>query len=102
MSEQRRHGPHDPQDPASDAAAGLDREIHVKTFFQFGLGLVAMTVVSLAAMVLLFHVLARQADRRDPAPSPIQEANERHLPPTPTLQTSPEKDLATVRAEEDA
>lgn len=102
MSEHRPHGPHDPEDPARDAAAGLDREIHVKTFFWFGAGLVIMTLISLAAMALLFRGLAHQADRRDPAPSPIVEANQRRLPPTPNLQTSPEMDLSTMRAAEDA
>jgi len=102
MSEHRPHGPHDPEDPARDAAAGLDREIHVKTFFWFGAGLVVMTLISLAAMALLFRGLAHQAQRRDPAPSPIQEANERHLPPGPTLQTAPEMDLGAMRAAEEA
>lgn len=94
MSDERAHG-------ASGGEAGLDREIHVKTFVWFGAGFVGLTVLALVAMVLLFKGLERQADRRDPALSPIQEANQRRLPPGPNLQTTPEKDLAAVRAAEE-
>jgi hypothetical protein len=94
MSDERAHG-------AGGGEAGMDREIHVKTFVWFGAGFVGLTVLALVAMVLLFKGLERQADRRDPALSPIQEANQRRLPPGPNLQTTPEKDLAAVRAAEE-
>jgi len=95
-SDERGHGSHE------EAEAGMDREIHFKSFAWFGLGLIGLTLVSLLAMWLLFRGLARQAERHDPAPSPILEANQRHPPPTPNLQTVPEKDLATMRAEDEA
>jgi hypothetical protein len=97
MSDAHAHGaPVEPHDE------GMDREIHVKTFVWFGVGLVGLTLLSLLAMWLMFRGFTRQAERRDPAPSPIQAANQRRLPPAPNLQTTPEKDLATVRAEEEA
>jgi len=95
MSDQRPPGAH-------DGEPGLDREIHVKTFVWFAVGFVGLTALSLVAMVLLFKGLEGQADRRDPAPSPIIEANQRRQPPGPNLQTTPEKDLATMRADEEA
>jgi hypothetical protein len=93
---------HRPHDAPAGGETGMDREIHIKTFVWFGVGFVGLTTLSLLAMWGLFGVLDRQAGRRDPAPSPVQEANQRHLPPAPNLQTTPEKDLAAVRAEEDA
>ncbi len=95
MSDQNPHG-------ARAGTHGVDREIHIKTFVWFGVGFVGLTAVSLLAMWILFGVLERQADRRDPAPSPIQEANQRRLPPGPNLQTTPESDLAAMRAAEEA
>jgi hypothetical protein len=97
MSDQHPHGPR-----SGGGAEGVDREIHVKTFFWFSVGFVGLTAVSLLAMWILFGVLERQAHRRDPAPSPLAEANQRRLPPGPNLQTVPEKDLAAMRAAEEA
>jgi hypothetical protein len=95
MSDERTPG-------AREGEPGRDREIHVKTFVWFAVGFVGLTALSLVAMVLLFKGLEGQADRRDPAPSPILEANQRRQPPGPNLQTTPEKDLAAMRAEEEA
>lgn len=95
MSDERMPGAH-------EGEPGRDREIHVKTFVWFAVGFVGLTALSLVAMVLLFKGLEGQAERRDPAPSPILEANQRRQPPGPNLQTTPEKDLATMRAGEEA
>ena len=96
MTEQR------PPDPAHGEAVGLDREIQIRTFAWFGIALVALTAVALFAMGVMFNVFAHLAKERDPAASPLPEANMPHVPPGPRLQTTPEKDLATMRAEEDA
>jgi len=96
MSEQR------PPDPSHGEAVGMDREIQVRTFTWFGVALVAMTLVALFAMSIMFNYLNRRARSLDPAPSPLQEANERRQPPTPNLQVRPEVDLATLRAREAA
>jgi hypothetical protein len=39
---------------------------------------------------------------RDPAPSPLAEANARRLPPQPRLQDEPARDMEILRAEEDS
>lgn len=94
MSERMHGEPHGGDQPRTDS------EIRLKTFFAFAVGLVALTLVSLLAMWAVFGVLERQADKGDPPPSPIAEANQRRLPPAPNLQVRPEKDLAALRASE--
>lgn len=96
MSEQR------PPDPAHGEAVGMDREIQVRTFTWFAVTFVAMTLVALFAMAGMFRYLAGRAERLDPEPSPLQEANVRRLPPSPNLQVRPEVDLATLREREQA
>jgi len=95
MSERAPHG----QEPGK--ARPFDDEINVRALAYYGLALAAVTALVLLAMWILFGVLRRQATERDPAPSPLLSAAERRLPPDPRLQTTPEADLRSLRAEEE-
>jgi len=80
----------------------LDRELDLRGIWGFA-ALVAATTALLHLVVWGLMVGFREtAERRDPAPSPLAEANERRLPPAPRLQDAPERDMQALRAEEDA
>jgi hypothetical protein len=79
----------------------FDEEIDVRAAVYFGLALAGMTAVALVAAWILFGALRRQAAAGDPALSPLRAAAERRLPPEPRLQTTPEGDLRSLRAEEE-
>lgn len=95
-------GPHTktPHDPHPKAEA-FDREINVKAIFKTIGGLVAVAVVVHLLMWWLIKGFNRFDDTRAAAPQPLPEANVQPAPPEPRLQTSPEEDLRTMRAQED-
>lgn len=93
----RQHaaGTHEPPDT-------FDRELDLRGIWGFA-AVVAATTVLLHLIVWGIIVGYRKAAvRRDPAPSPLAEANERRLPPGPRLQDDPSRDMEALRAEEDA
>ena len=67
-----------------------------------GVALAVVTAVALGVVLLQFRLLARSAAEHDRPPLPIAEAVAPAEPPEPRLQTVPAKDLAAMRAEEDA
>lgn len=80
----------------------LDRELDLRGIWGFA-ALVAATTALLHLVVWGLMVgFLETAERRDPPPSPLAEANERRLPPVPRLQDAPERDMEALRAEEDA
>jgi len=79
-----------------------DRDISYGALYRFVFWLVVLTAVSMALMWGASAFLKRQAEKSDPAPSPLAEANERRLPPGPRLERSPAKDLKELREREDA
>ncbi|HEX3130639.1 MAG TPA: hypothetical protein VH394_25095 [Thermoanaerobaculia bacterium] len=99
-------GPHthpeepDPHPPTRTLGT-FDREINLRG--------IVYTVVVLVAVALVCHLLvwgllkgfASFDTHRDPAPSPLAEANRQPPPSGPRLQTTPELDLHDMRAEED-
>lgn len=88
--------------PVAPAAETFDREIDRRSIWGFA---VAVTAVTLLVHLIVWGMMAsyrRTATGRDPAPSPLAEANVRRLPPVPRLQNNPEAAMARLRAREEA
>lgn len=79
---------------------GIDREIDLKSLAYFAIGLIGLTAIALLLMWLLVGVFRGAAERADPLPSPLEEANQPRVPPAPRLQERPENELLTFRLEE--
>ena len=94
MSERHDHGPAAPHGP-------IDAELDVRGIVGFGIGLAILITAVLGAVWLLSAGLKSVAARQDPEPSPLAEANARRPPPEPRLQTAPDDDMRTLRAQED-
>ena len=92
MSEphQDPHAPHDE----------FDREIGVGGIARFGLGLAIVIVISGLVTWWVFVRLRGDEESRDLPPSPIVQREGVPEIPEPRLQTTPERDLAALRAEE--
>lgn len=96
-------GPHThPEEPDPHPAAGtFDREISLRGIFYSVAGLVAVAVVVHLLIWGLIKGFSSYDTHRDPAPSPLPQANVQPPPPGPRLQTTPELDLRNMRLEED-
>lgn len=96
-------GPHThPEEPDPHPAAGtFDREINLRGIFYTVVGLVVVAVLCHLLIWGLLKGFTSFDTRRDPAPSPLPQANVQPDPPGPPLQTRPEIDLRNMRAEED-
>lgn len=64
-------------------------------------GLVAVTVVVVAVLLPLFGWFQSRARRSDPPPPPMGGHQTGRLPAEPRLQTTPARDLAAIRGEEE-
>jgi hypothetical protein len=96
-------GPHThPEEPDPHPAAGtFDREINLRGIFYTVVGLVVVAVLCHLLIGGLLKGFTSFDTRRDPAPSPLPQANVQPAPPGPPLQTRPEIDLRNMREEED-
>ncbi len=94
--------PHDTREPHGDDASHetFDREIGVGGIVRFGIGLALIVVVSGLVTWWIFVRLRGDEERRDLPPSPIVQREGVPEIPEPRLQTTPERDLAMLRAEE--
>ena len=86
---------------ASDAEQ-YDRDLNVRAVVWTGAILAAGTIAVCLLMWGMYRGLAHLERRHDPAPPPLaEERRPQPLPPAPRLQSSPDEDMATFRAEED-
>ncbi len=88
--------------PGAPHGGGVDSELNFKGIFGFVIGL---SVVCLLVFALMWGLSVWQKSRlvKQDAPAPVlAEARAKTLPPGPLLQSDPEKDLAELRAKEDA
>ena len=83
-----------PSDTGHEANA-----IGSRAVLTFGAALALVTVLILLLMGGLFRLFDRQQAKADPQPPRL--AHTRQPPPEPRLQISPNKDLQTMRAEEE-
>jgi hypothetical protein len=77
------------------------RDVNVTKVTLFGLGLMAVVIVSVALMAWLFDYLAGREAASQPQPATLTARPAAQLPPEPRLQANPAADLAQMRAEED-
>ena len=77
---------------------GIDSEIDVRRLVEIAAWLAAIVLVSVVIGYFLYKGLGRAADRQDPAPSPLAEAQAKVEPPAPRLQLHPESELRALRA----
>jgi hypothetical protein len=86
---------------AGEGPQGTDRELDLRGIWAFA-GLVGSALVGVHLIVwFVVAGLEVRASRRDPAPSPIPEANLRHLPPAPNLQPDPLRDIDRMHEREE-
>lgn len=99
MPEHRNHpqGGHD--DPGREPES-FDRELSVRPIVLFLVGLAVLMAVTAWVMWLMYGGLRGAEQAKDPQPSPLAAARVQRTPPEPRLQSSPEADLAAMRAEE--
>jgi hypothetical protein len=91
------------QKPENSHAPGqFDREINVRSIVAFLVVVTAATAVSALLMWFLFRGLLAREVAQDPPPLAIVERTAPAPPPGPRLQVTPEKDMAALRAEEQA
>jgi hypothetical protein len=76
------------------------RDVSVRAIALAGGGLFAVIALVLVVLTWQFRALDAARTRENPPPSPLAAASAA-APPEPRLQTSPERDLAALRAAED-
>lgn len=92
-----------PRTPPPDVSLGHEeRDVAPRPIVYSVLGLTALAVVAVGAMLLLLNFLAAYHAARTPAPSPLAESYGLKEPPEPRLQTEPIADLAALRARDAA
>jgi hypothetical protein len=79
-----------------------DDDINVRGVVVFVVGVFALLGVAAALSAVIALDLEHELRGRDPAPSPLAEANAPVTPPPPRLQVNPAEDLAAMRAAERA
>ena len=81
---------------------GVDRELNFRAIFGFVIGL---SVVCLLVFALMWGLAVWEKSRlvKQDAPAPVlPEARTKALPSGPLLQSDPEKEMAALRAREEA
>ena len=87
---------------ARDRPGEFDRELDLRGIWAFAAMVGATTVVVHLIVWGMIVGYRKESVDRDPAPSPLAEANARRVPPQPRLQDEPARDMETQRAEEDS
>ncbi|HYG62270.1 MAG TPA: hypothetical protein VEL74_06795 [Thermoanaerobaculia bacterium] len=94
-------GPHTDLPHDDHANKRFDREISLRGVFWTIGGLVIVALVTHVLMWYLLKGIGHMEKKQDPPPLPLAAANTQAPPPEPRLQTSPEVELQSMRAEED-
>jgi len=90
----------EPRPDPHQAPQEFDREISVRGIMWFGVGLAVAVIVSGLISWWVFASLRRAERQHDLPPSPIVRREGTPAVPEPHLQTTPERDLAAMRAVE--
>jgi hypothetical protein len=92
-----------PAAPPPDVTMGHEeRDVAPRPIVYSVLGLTALAVLAVGAMLLLLNFLAAYHAARTAAPSPLAESYGLKEPPEPRLQTQPVADLDALRARDAA
>src|SRR5260221_12601484 len=98
MAEKRHEGA---EADLRDTTVG-DADVSVGAIVRFGVGLTVVTIVVLALMWVLTKHYARRLAAADPGRGPMAAENPPEAPPGPRLQSDPNREMAELRADEDA
>jgi len=92
------------EDPEHNPSVAYERsEENVKAVSSFGIGLAIGIIFVVFAMWALFTWFYNQADRSNPALTPVLKTETApRLPPEPRLQATPRLDIQALREGEDA
>jgi len=93
------HGHPGAADPHDEVLDHEHSDVDIRSILSFGAGLVAVVVVSAVIVRILFGVLARHVEARDPAISPVAIPAGRQ-PPEPNLLTNEPGNLATYETQQ--
>jgi hypothetical protein len=96
MSDGRGHGPSGPP------PGGIDDELNYRAIWKFTIFIAAVTLVAIVLMWGLSSALKKDIAERQPPPPVLAGARTQPLPPAPRLEENPPKDLAELRARENA
>jgi hypothetical protein len=88
--------------PGPHGERGLDRELNFRAIFGFVIGLAAVTAAAFALMWGLAVSQKARLTKQDAPPPVLPEARAKSVPAGPLLQADPERDMAALRAHEDA
>ena len=80
----------------------FDREIGIRGITRFLVALTVGCVVTAIAVFGLYKFLQSRQVAQDAPPSPLVDRSVPRLPPEPRLQVAPERELAAMRAEQQA
>jgi hypothetical protein len=100
MDEKRSMEPTEETD-LRDTTVG-DRDIDLGVIVRFGVGLLVATVVVSTVVWYFSKLLKSELVAKDPKPEPIVAGSLPEAAPGPRLQSDPNKDMADLRAEENA
>lgn len=92
--------PHDPFHRPPGHERQIDRDIDVRKISWTVVGILVLTLLSMAAMWGLLVYLQSRAERTAPDVPAIRLQAAEEPPPGPRLQATPERDLIRMRAEE--
>jgi hypothetical protein len=88
--------------PGAPHGGGVDSELNFRAIFGFAIGLLVVAAVAFALMWGLALWQKARLVKQDAPPPVLAEARVKSVPAGPLLQSDPEKDLAALRAGEDA
>lgn len=91
-----------PRNPAEVEDGRLDGELDLAAIAKTGAALVLVVLIAAGLMYWLASTLRARGQASDPPPPALAEARVQQPPPGPRLQEHPERELAAMRAEEDA
>jgi hypothetical protein len=80
----------------------FDRELDLKAIVGFAVGLVLFTTAASGLLWYFAKFLRGHEEAKDPPPPALTSARAPFSPPLPRLQTDPARDIAELRAAEDA
>ncbi len=89
-------------EPDKNAVDYERRDVDSESVIHVGAGVAVVTVLSAVLVLFLFNFLVERARRQDPPNPPLARHEQGRRPPEPRLQEMPFKDIAALRADEQA
>ena len=78
------------------------RDVDTESVIHVGVAVAVVTILSAVLVLFLFNFLVERARQQDPPNPPLARHEQGRRPPEPRLQEMPFKDVAALRADEQA